>query len=127
MEGIANFIGKYVFRVFDFDDHHFYQSLFLIFIQTHFGYFTFYVLSHEVYHCPYLLFRWSKDNIPEYYAKVSPFVDPAIETTWTYSVQFANTVYKYSKPAIDFIGKQTEKLFEKVIFTIEGESNQKGN
>jgi len=56
--------------------------------------------------------RWSKENIPKYYAKISPYVDPAIEITWEYTVKVSKLIYEYSKPALDVIMKQIEKLFE---------------
>eukprot|EP00795_Rhopilema_esculentum_P007821 gene7821-13686_t len=58
--------------------------------------------------------RWSRDNVPKYYAKVAPYVDPVIETSWEYTTKISKAIYEYSKPALDVISKYMEKLFEKI-------------
>jgi len=53
-------------------------------------------------------------HVPKYYAKVSPYVDPVMESTGYYARVTFQAIYKHSKPIRDFANTHGPPILEKV-------------
>lgn len=53
-------------------------------------------------------------NVPYYYAKVSPYVDPVMEKTGNYSRIAYNAIYTHSEPIRTLFNTHFPPLLEKV-------------